>query len=282
MTIDSHQHFWKFDTERDGWITDEMAVIKKDFLPKQLLPELQQAGIEGCVTVQASESEEENQFLLSLASENEFIKGIVGWVDFCADDVEERLAFYAENKRMKGFRHILQKETNRSFMLQPAFTKGIAKLERFRFTYDILIHHDQLSFIPQFVALFPNQKFVIDHLAKPNIKNNEIKNWQKQIRLVAQHQNVWCKVSGMITEADWNLWEPKHLTPYLDAAWEAFGADRLMFGSDYPVCNVAGGYSRWANVLKEYTAQFSNDEKALFWGDTATSFYNLEEQKKGK
>ena len=177
---------------------------------------------------------------------------------------------------MKGFRYILQKEADRAFMLQTGFAKGIAKLNQFGFTYDILIHNDQLPYILQFVQRLPEQKFVIDHLAKPDIKKGEIKNWQKQMRLIAQHQNVCCKVSGMITEADWKTWQLEHLKPYLDAVWEAFGASRLMFGSDWPVLNVAGNYNQWANVLKAYTAQFSEDEKALFWGETATSFYNLE------
>ena len=276
MTIDAHQHFWKFDAQRDSWITDDMAVIRRDFLPHDLLPQLQEADMDGCVAVQASESEEENEFLLSLAAENNFIKGVVGWVDFCADDVEERLSFYAQNQTMKGFRHILQKEANRAFMSEPEFTKGIAKLNQFGFTYNILILHDQLPFIPKFIQQFPEQKFVIDHLAKPDIKKGEIKIWQKQMKEVAQHQNVWCKVSGMITEADWKTWQAEHLTPYLDAVWEVFGANRLMFGSDYPVCNVAGSYSQWVNILKAFTAQFSEDEKAAFWGKTAISFYNLE------
>lgn len=277
MTIDAHQHFWKFNAHRDSWITEEMNVIKRDFLPHDLLPELQGANIDGCIAVQASESEEENEFLLSLAAENNFIKGVVGWIDFCADDTEERLQFYAQNGTMKGFRHILQKEVNRAFMLEPKFMKGIAKLKAFNFTYDILIHHDQLPFIPQFVQQFPEQKFVIDHLAKPDIKKGDIKNWQKQMKEVAQHQNVWCKVSGMITEADWKEWKPEHLTPYLDVVWEAFGAERLMFGSDWPVLNIAGNYSQWVNVLKTYLSSFSEDEQAQFWGRTATSFYNLEE-----
>lgn len=253
-----------------------MAVIRRDFLPHDLLPELQRENIDGCIAVQASESEEENEFLLSLAKENGFIKGVVGWIDFCADDVEDCLQLYAQNGMMKGFRHILQKEKDRAFMLQPQFIKGIEKLQQFGFTYDILIHHDQLPFVPQFVQQFSKQMFVIDHLAKPEIKKGDIKNWQKQMKEVAQHPNVWCKVSGMITEADWKEWKPEQLTPYLDVVWEAFGAGRLMFGSDWPVLNVAGNYSQWVNVLKAYTASFSEDERAKFWGETATSFYNLQ------
>ncbi len=277
MKIDAHQHFWKFNAEKHGWITDDMAVIKSDFLPHHLLPELQAANIEGCIAVQADESEKENEFLLLLAKEHHFIKGIVGWVDLCAHGLEDRLSFYAEEPLLRGFRHVLQKETDRAFMLQPAFINGIAKLKPFNFTYDVLIHHDQLCFIPQFVQQFPEQKFVIDHLAKPAIKNNEIKDWQKQMLLVAQHQNVWCKVSGMITEADWKTWKPQQLQPYLDAVWEAFGANRIMFGSDYPVCNLAGSYSQWVNVLKAYTASLSEDEQAKFWGNNAISFYNVDE-----
>lgn len=278
MRIDAHQHFWKFDAVRDNWITDEMNAIRKDFLPSDLQPELQRENIDGCVAVQANQSEEENEFLLSLAYENKLIKGIVGWVNLQADDIEERLFFYAVKKIIKGFRHVLQGEANRALMLTPSFSKGIAKLETFGFTYDLLILPDQLKYLPGFVQQHPEQKFVIDHMAKPDIKSGEIEDWKKEIRLVAQQPNVWCKISGMVTEADWKAWLPLHLTPYLDVVWEAFGADRIMFGSDWPVCLVASSYQRWVAVMKEYTATFSDDERAMFWGKNAVSFYGLEDK----
>ena len=275
MNIDAHQHFWKFDPMRDSWITDDMNAIRKDFLPADLLPQLQRAGVEGCVAVQADQSEAQNDFLVSLASENDFIKGIVGWVDLRSADVEARLSFYAAEKKIKGFRHVLQGETDRALLLTPSFMNGISKLKLFGFTYDILILPDQLPYIPQFAQQHPEQKFVIDHLAKPAIKYSATEEWRKQIALAAQQPNVWCKVSGMVTEADWKAWTPQHLTPYLDAVWDAFGADRVMFGSDWPVCLVASTYQRWTDVMKAYTASFSDDEKDRFWGNNAISFYNL-------
>ena len=272
---DAHQHFWKFDAVRDSWITDEMEVIRKDFLPHHLIPELQAANIDGCVAVQADQSERETAFLLSLAKENDFIKGIVGWTDLSAENVEERLSFYASEKKIKGFRHIMQGEANKALMLTPRFMNGIAKLKQFDFTYDILISRDQLQYIPEFVEQHPYQKFVIDHLAKPSIKNGDSEEWKKQMHLIAQLPNVWCKVSGMVTEADWNAWQLLQLAPYLDVVWEAFGANRLLFGSDWPVCLIASSYQRWVSVMEEYTAPFSNDEKEKFWGKNAMDVYHL-------
>ena len=275
MNIDAHQHFWKFDPMRDSWITDDMNAIRKDFLPADLLPQLQRAGVEGCVAVQADQSEAQNDFLVSLANENDFIKGIVGWVDLRSADIEARLSFYAAEKKIKGFRHVLQGETDRALLLTPSFMNGISKLKLFGFTYDILILPDQLAYIPRFAQQHPEQKFVIDHLAKPAIKYSATEEWRKQIKLAAQQSNVWCKVSGMVTEADWKAWTPQDLAPYLDAVWDAFGADRVMFGSDWPVCLGASTYQRWTDVMKAYTASFSDDEKDRFWGNNAISFYNL-------
>ena len=275
LRIDSHQHFWKYNAVRDSWITDEMAIIRNDFLPLDLQTEMQGAGIGGCVAVQADQSEEETQFLLSLAGEYSFIKGVVGWTDLCADDIGERLQEYEKIKMIKGFRHILQGETNQAYMLTPKFMKGIKKLRLFNFTYDILILPDQLQYLPELLQQNPEQKFVIDHLAKPDIKHNRTDDWKKRINLVARHPNVWCKISGLATEAGWHSWQPEDLTPYFDIAWEAFGANRLMFGSDWPVCLVATGYKEWVNVLENYTATLSEAEKDNFWGKNAASFYNL-------
>ncbi len=277
MTIDAHQHFWKFDPLRDSWITDDMDVIRKNFLPGDLLPELQREGIDGCIAVQADQSEEQNTFLLSLANENTFIKGIVGWVDLQAGNLEERLSFYAAEKKIKGFRHVLQGETDRALMLTSSFMNGIRRLKPFGFTYDILIYPDQLRYIPQFLQQHLEQKFVIDHLAKPDIKTGKNESWANEIRHVAQHSNVWCKVSGLVTEADWKAWQPDDLKPYLDVVWETFGPGRVMFGSDWPVCLLATSYKLWVDIMKDYTASFSDDEKRMFWGNNAVSFYGLEE-----
>ena len=275
MRIDAHQHFWKFNPVRDSWITDEMAVIQKDFFPVDLAPLLIENNFTGSVVVQSDQSEKEDEFQLKNAEENDFIKGVVGWVDLQAPNVEERLAFYSSFKKMKGFRHVLQGEADRAFMLSPAFMNGISKLKKFGFAYDILIYADQLKYIPQFVSASPDQKFVIDHLAKPEIKDKKIEEWQKEIKEVAKYDNVCCKISGMVTEADWKNWKQEDLIPYIDVVIESFGPHRIMFGSDWPVCLVAASYEKVLSIVEEYFSSFSEAEQELFFGKNAMQFYNL-------
>ncbi|MEI6945928.1 amidohydrolase family protein [Paraflavisolibacter sp. H34] len=275
LKIDAHQHFWIFDPVRDSWINDEMSVIQSDFLPADLQPVLQQAGIDGCVAVQADQTEAQNDFLLELAEKNDFIKGVVGWVDLQAPNIDERLAYYSNTSKMKGFRHVLQGEPQRDFMLRPAFKHGISRLHNHGFTYDILIFPDQLEFTREFVATFPEQKFVIDHIAKPFIKDQKIDDWKKDIQAVAAYRNVWCKLSGMVTEADWKGWKKEDFTPYLDAVVEAFGPQRIMYGSDWPVCLVAADYPDMIGIVKDYFASFSQDEQDAFFGGNAVAFYDL-------
>lgn len=275
MKIDSHQHFWQFDPVRDAWITENMAVIRQDFYPTDLQPVLQQSGIDGCVAVQADQSEAETDFLLALAQQNEMVKGVVGWVDLRAKDVRERLAHYAQFREIKGFRHIVQAESDDLFMLRTEFTDGIRALQEFNFTYDILIFPHQLGPAKELVARFGNQKFVLDHLAKPYIKQGLIDKWKQDIQALARYENVSCKISGMVTEADWEYWTRADLRPYLDVAFEAFGTNRLMFGSDWPVSLVAASYEQWVEILTEYLSDFSVAEKAKFWGKNAKKFYNL-------
>jgi L-fuconolactonase len=274
--IDAHQHFWKFDPVRDSWITEEMDVIRRDFLPQDLMHILMHNHMEGCIAVQACQTEKENQFLMDLAATNPFIKGIVGWVDLQADDIEERLKYYSKHDKMVGFRHVLQGEPQRDFMLRKEFVRGIGLLNKYEFTYDILIFPDQLAYTAEFVAQFPNQPFVIDHIAKPDIKKQEIKGWEKAMREVAKYPNVYCKVSGMVTEANWYAWEEEDFEPYMDVVFDAFGVERLMFGSDWPVCMVAGGYNRVIKMVRHYTANLTDLEKAMFWGGNALKFYNIE------
>jgi L-fuconolactonase len=275
MRIDAHQHFWKFDPIRDSWITDEMAVIQKDFLPKDFQTVLEKNNFDGSVLVQSDQSEKENEFQLTNAKQNDFIKGVVGWVDLQANDIEERLAYYSSFKKMKGFRHVLQGEADRSFMLGPQFMDGLGKLEKFGFTYDILIYADQLKYIPEFVGAFMNQRFVIDHLAKPRIKEREIGEWKKEIQKMARFENVCCKISGMVTEADWKNWKRDDFIPYIDVVTEAFGPNRIMYGSDWPVCLVAASYEQMLGVVEEYFSSFSETEQELFFGKNAIQFYNL-------
>lgn len=274
-TIDAHQHFWKFDPVRDSWITEEMSVIQKDFFPADLKQVLQQNGIDGCVAVQASQSEEETDFLTSLANDNSFIKGVVGWVDLQANDIEERLLKYKSTPVVKGFRHVLQGEPQRDLMLKSEFKRGIAALQKHGFTYDILIFPDQIKFSEELVASFPEQKFVIDHIAKPYIKRKEVDGWKQDMQKIAKHENVYCKISGMVTEADWKEWKKEDFKPYLDVVVSAFGMDRILFGSDWPVCLVAASYEKMLEIVKDYFASFSKEEQDQFFGLNAIRFYNL-------
>ena len=275
MKIDAHQHFWQYDPVRDAWIDAPMAALQRSFGPADLWPLLEQHGFDGCVVVQSDQSEAENAFQLAHAAAHPFIKGVVGWVDLRAADVEDRLAHYRQFEKLKGFRHVLQGEPDRALMLTPAFRRGIAALGAGGFTYDLLILADQLACARELVAAFPNQPFVLDHLAKPDIKGQELTSWQQGIRALAAHENVWCKVSGLVTEADWRAWQPQDFAPYLDAVFGAFGPHRVMFGSDWPVCQVAGGYAAVVGLAQQYVAALSGPEQAQFWGGTAAAFYHL-------
>ena len=275
MTIDSHQHFWKYNAQTHDWINDEMSVIQRDFLPSDLEPILKQNNIEGCVAVQADQSEAETDFLLELAKKNSFIKGVVGWVDLLADDVYESLERYAECEKVKGFRHVVQGETDSEFMLRPKFKNGITELGAYDFTYDILIYHFQLEQAINLVKLFPDQKFVVDHIAKPDIKSGEYAERQTNIKKLALHQNVYCKISGMVTEGEWKDWKNSDFKIYLDTVVKAFGTDRLMYGSDWPVCLVAGNYEEQLSIVQEYFSSFSTLEKKKIMGGNAVKFYQL-------
>lgn len=275
LKIDSHQHFWKYNPIRDQWINESMVAIQHDFLPEDLQPVLKRNGFDGCVVVQSDQSTEENFFQLKNAMAHEFIKGIVGWVDLQAVDVDEQLQYYSQFDKMKGFRHILQSEKQRDLMLQPEFISGIRLLRNYNFTYDLLVLPDQLKYTQDFVALFPDQLFVLDHLAKPLIKTKEISSWRRDITALARHEHVFCKVSGMITEADWHTWQPSDFVPYLDVVVEAFGMKRLMFGSDWPVSLLAGSYEKMLQVVTGYFSSFSKEEQELFFGGNAIRFYKL-------
>lgn len=275
MVIDAHQHFWQYDANRHAWISEEMKLIQHDFLPEDLAPILQKNGINGCIAVQADQTLAETDFLIDLAKKHDFIKGVVGWVDLRADDVDDVLEQYAENKIVKGFRHIVQSETDIEFMLRPKFKAGISALGLFDFTYDILIFHDQLDQAIQLVKLFPDQKFVLDHIAKPDIKSGEFVTWQTNIKKLALHQNVFCKISGMVTEAEWKTWKPTDFKVYLDTVVKAFGTERLMYGSDWPVCLVAATYEEQLGIVSDYFAGFSTLEKKKIMGGNASKFYKI-------
>jgi len=275
MVIDSHQHFWIYDPVRDSWISPEMEKIRQNFLPENLKPVLEANGVNGCVAVQADQSKSETEFLLQLAEANEFVKGVVGWVDLRADHLYEALEVYSQFEKLKGFRHIVQGEQE-GFVLNPDFIKGVGQLVAFDFTYDILIYPTQLKEARAFAKQLPNVKLVLDHLAKPFIKKGEIDTWAKDIKKLAELPNVSCKVSGMVTEADWYSWEYENFKPYLDTVFDAFGPDRLMFGSDWPVCLVAAEYGEMKNLLGKYLSEFSRDEQKKIWGENAVKFYSLD------
>ena len=272
--IDSHQHFWKFDPIRDSWIDDSMLKIQRDFLPEDLLPLLSQNQFSGCVAVQASQSEEETNFLLDLASKNDFIKGVVGWADLRDEKISERLNHFSKYEKLKGFRHVVQGEPD-DFMFGATFRNGIAALKQFDFTYDILIFHRQLPAAIDLVKSFPDQAFVIDHIAKPDIKSGEIASWKKGIEEIAKFNNVSCKISGMVTEADWNSWKPSDLKPYLDVIFESFSVDKILFGSDWPVCNVAADYNIVVKTLEDYISKLSIEDQNKIWSENAKAFYKL-------
>ncbi|MFT3703338.1 MAG: amidohydrolase family protein [Agriterribacter sp.] len=273
MTIDTHVHFWKYNKKRDGWM-DSMKVLQQDYLPETIESTLRRNGVDGCVAVQADQSEVETRFLVELAKTHPIIKAVVGWIDLKADNVNDTLQAFAVNSSIKGYRHIVQGEPN-DFLLGDAFQRGVAALKAFNYTYDVLIYHHQLKPAAEFVTKFPDQKLVIDHCAKPDIKHKEIKEWSKWMKEIAQQPNVYCKLSGLFTEAAWKEWSAADFYPYLDVVFEAFGTDRLMFGSDWPVILVSGMYVQWKSLLEKYMENHTNDDREKVFGLNAVQFYNL-------
>ncbi|AXP80029.1 Amidohydrolase [Mariniflexile rhizosphaerae] len=275
MIIDSHQHFWKYEPVKHAWIDDAMAAIRKDFMPSDLKQVYKENGIEGCVAVEADQTPAETNFLLSLAAENDFIKGVVGWVDLRANDIEAKLEAYTGKEKLKGFRHVVQGEPDHNFLLRSNFLRGISSLEKHNYTYDILIFPHQLGATLEFVKKFPNQKFVIDHIAKPYIKDGFFDGWATLMQEIAKQEHVYCKLSGMITEADYKSWTAEQIQPYMDLVLEAFGTDRLLYGSDWPVCLVAGNYSKVKELTTNFISKLSTHEKNNIMGNNAIKFYNL-------
>lgn len=274
LKIDAHQHFWMYNPVRDSWIDDSMAVIQRDFMPQDLEPVLAANGMDGCIVIQSDQSKNENMFQINNALENDFIQGVVGWIDFQNPELEEELLYLAHFVKLKGFRHTLQGEAQRNLMLTPAFKHFISLLHP-RFTYDLLIFPDQLKYIIELVQQFPLQKFVLNHIAKPRIRNGEISVWAKEIKQLAACENVYCKISGMVTEANWNNWTHADFNPYLDVVVAAFGMKRLMFGSDWPVCLVAADYAQMLGITQAYFKNFSINEQEDFYGGNAIRFYGL-------
>jgi len=274
MRIDSHQHFWRFNQPDYGWIKPDWP-IRRDFLPADLEPELRAWNLDGCVAVQARQSLAESRWLLDLATANTIIRGVVGWVDLRSPSVAKELEEFAEHPKFVGVRHVVQDEPDDGFMLRADFQRGIDALRGFGLTYDLLVFPRQLPAAIKLAKQFPEQPFVLDHLAKPPIKNGTLSPWREQIRELAKLPNVTCKVSGLVTEADWQHWRAKDFKPYLDVVFEAFGPDRLMFGSDWPVCLLAGSYERVFGLVENYVSQFGTNAAAKVFGGNAAKFYGL-------
>jgi len=276
MRIDSHQHFWCYDPQEYNWIGSGMEVLKKDYLPVDLQPLLDHSELDGSIAVQARQTLEETQFLLGLAKEwPGIIKGVVGWVDICSQDVETQLKSFAENKTLKGIRHIVQDEPDDDFMLRPDFQDGISCLSKFNLTYDLLTFTRHLPRACTVVANFPEQRFVLDHISKPPIKSKQIHRWEEEIKALAKYPNVWCKLSGMVTETHWENWSVEDFSPYLDVVFHSFGTERLMFGSDWPVCLLAGKYSEVIKIIRSYVIKNYPEAEELIFGKNCANFYGI-------
>lgn len=274
MRVDTHVHFWHYDKVRDAWITDDMKTLQQDYLPPHFSPTMRRNGIDACVAVQASQSELETHFLAELAHTHDFIRGVVGWIDLRNENIEERLQYFSQYPIIKGWRHVVQSEPD-DFLLGKDFQRGVRALQPFGYTYDILIFHHQLRPALEFVSQFPDQSFVIDHCAKPDIRHKKIDEWKNLMQEMAQHPNVCCKVSGLFTEADWKNWSAADFYPYLDVVFESFGTDRILFGSDWPVILVAGQYIQWKSLLEKYMENMEEEEKEKIFGGNAVRFYGL-------
>jgi len=275
MHIDAHQHYWIYNPDEYGWIDDSMGALRRDFLPEHLRPELESNDFQGSVVVQTRQTLEETRWLLELADHSPTILGVVGWIDLQSPRVHSQLTEFTKNPKLVGIRHIVQSEPDDQFLLRPDFLRGMSLLEEFDLAYDILIYTRHLTVVAEFVEQFPRQRFVLDHLAKPPIKSGDIESWASGIRRVAAFPNVFCKMSGLVTEADWKHWTPEQITPYLDVAFESFGSDRLMIGSDWPVCLVAASYRRVVDVVKNYLRRYTPEVRAAVLGGNAQRFWHL-------
>ncbi|HWG20533.1 MAG TPA: amidohydrolase family protein [Terracidiphilus sp.] len=278
MRIDAHQHFWRYDPVEYGWIGDSMAELRRDFVPSDLKPLLDGMGFDGCVAVQASQSLEETRRLLEFAQENEFVCGVVGWVDLRSPELPRQLEQFARDPKLVGVRHVVQDEADDEFMLRADFRRGIARLAEFDLAYDVLIYPRQLRAAALLANDFPQQRFVLDHIAKPLIAQGALEPWESDLRALAEFPNIGCKVSGMVTEARWNQWRGEDFRPYLDVVFEAFGPGRIMIGSDWPVCTVAADYGATMGLAMDYVVQFSREEQEAILGGNCAAFYRLPSQ----
>jgi L-fuconolactonase len=275
MRIDAHQHFWKYNERDYSWMGRGMESLKQDRLPADLAPLLKKAGIDGTVAVQARQRLEETEFLLRLADENSFIKGVVGWVDLCSRQLELQLERFCYHPKLRGVRHVVHDEPDDNFMLRDDFVHGVSRLRKYNLTYDLLLFPKHLRVACELVARFPEQTFILDHISKPLIKDKKIEPWASDIRRLASFDNVSCKISGMVTEADWRHWKPEDFAPYMDIVLEAFGTGRVMIGSDWPVCTVAGQYEEVMSIAAECVQKLSPNEQAAIWAENPKRLYGI-------
>ena len=275
MIIDTHHHFWNYNPIDFNWINDDMATIRKNFSPIELKETISETEVSGVISVQARQKLEETDWLLKMSVENDFIKGVVGWVPLASDNIHPILEKYSVETLLKGVRHVVQGEPDPEFILGKNFNKGISLLKSYNLVYDILIFEHQLPNSIRFVDQHPDQIFVLDHIAKPKIRDNEIICWQKNIKELSKRENVFCKISGMVTEASFTKWTVEQLQPYFDVVLETFGPKRLMFGSDWPVCLVATSYKKWVEIVKSQISGLSNDEQNLILHKNAIEVYHL-------
>lgn len=279
VRIDAHQHFWRFHAAHFPWIDAAKTRLMRDYLPSDLEPQLHAAGFDACIAVQARHDVDETRFLLEMAAAHPFVAGVVAWIDLQSDDLRSQLEYWAGDPRLVGIRHIVHDEPDDHFMLRPAFLRGLGTLAEFDLTYDLLLFPRHLPVAIDVVARFPDQRFVLDHLAKPPIKAREIDAWARDLVRLAAHPNVCAKLSGMVTEADWQAWTPADLRPYLDVALDCFGADRLMVGSDWPVCTLAGEYGPVMAPVVAFAEEQPPEDRDAILGGTAAKFWRLESPK---
>ena len=275
MKIDAHQHFWLYNEKEFGWINDEMSELKRDFLPEDLKMLLKSVHFDGSIVVQARQSLDETRWLLELAQKYDFIKGVVGWVDLCSPDVTKQLKQFANNSFLKGFRHVIHDEADDQFMLREEFQRGISVLNDFKLTYDLLLFPKHIPYALQLIEKFPEQLFVLDHIGKPDIKNKEISFWEENLTKLAKYKNVYVKVSGMATQTDWKNWRKEDFKAYLDIVFNAFGPERIMIGSDWPVCTVSESYESVMGIVLDYVKQFASGYESQILGENCSRFYSI-------
>lgn len=275
LRIDSHNHFWKYDPAQHTWMTDQMGVLKRDYLPDDFKPLLEQAGFDGSVVVQARQSLEETEWLLGLAERYDFLKGVVGWVDLQSPEVRSQLGKYSSSPHLLGVRHVVHDEPDDRFMLRKEFLRGIEQLEDFELSYDLLLFPKHLPVAAELVRKFPQQRFVVDHIAKPSPNRGPISGWKEDIERLASFPKVYCKLSGMVTEASWNAWHAEDFHAYLDHVHEAFGPERLMIGSDWPVCTLAGSYAAVMQIVIDWLERFQVSVRENILGGNCATFYKL-------